>query len=1086
MTKKKKLTLLAAAAILLVVLCVCLVSCFGAKNEPGAASSIPDSGEPMTFTVVLSTEGGKALEGVGIYFYTDSSLQELLWFAKTDAEGKVSFTEAASSHYVAVLDNPPAGYKVEPYYPLTDATTEIILSTDMADGDLANITYNLGDVMMNFSVTDAYGKTYVLSDLLAEKQAVVLNFWYLECKPCQAEFPYLQEAYENYSDKIALIAMNPINEDNQAIATFAVENGLTFPMLHCDPAWAQAMQLTAYPTTVIIDRFGTIALIHTGSIDDAKTFEDAFEFFTAEDYEQTTVENIEDLEILAAGASSDNPIELGGELAVKFEVTLEPGQMAYYHLYKVDGMTLTVDNKDVYAVYNDRTYEPKNGRIEFTVSCQDTYTPCAVAFGNSGEETETFTVRLTAKPGTVDNPYAAALGDFTVKVSAGNDQGVYYTYTPKQDGRLTVQCTEISPAGVEYGISLTTQKGSATVQRTMEEDGDTGTGTVSIPVTKGVKVQIVISTLPDKTNAYPAGTLKCNLAIGEDTGDEDEALEKITYAVTVTDANRNPLSGVFLNVKTAEAASEAAGESTDTSTGVSVNISTNDKGVATTIQDAVDYDVVVTLPVGYTAATTAFRLTAEQPYASIKLDELVVEKKTYTVTVTDVEGNPLSGAMVTIGTAFATTDDTGKVSLELPKAAYTVYITPPKGYVAETGGYPFEGESLSMTVSLEEGTSDDSGTTGKADYTVTVVDYSGNAQSGVMVQILSDGAPVSAQQTDSTGTVTATLDSADYTVALAFSGTQLYYEPKLAVLPAGTTELTIKVAPAVSDETKTYYYGTVRYLNVGGNYAQLQSSVVNYFFFNTQEAGLYKITTSDPDVVISYWGGNTFYIPQVPNEEGDSYELNVKESYIPSDGQFTAIFGFTGADDCIIEVIRVGDPILDENDIVAEVYEATTKPTASAGKITATIGKKLTYVDLAGKTSDYTIVKGSDGYYHLNSATGPLLYMNIGPNAPYHSLYYMAGYGGNGVAGTGIKATIYDENGRAVKKWDFSECMLSYGACADPTYGVYPLTEDLVFIVQTAGAYYGWWDSTSANFWLEGADGLNPELGWMFAVCYVP
>ena len=64
--------------------------------------------------------------------------------------------------------------------------------------------------------------------------------------------------------------------------------------------------------------------------------------------------------------------------------------------------------------------------------------------------------------------------------------------------------------------------------------------------------------------------------------------------------------------------------------------------------------------------------------------------------------------------------------------------------------------------------------------------------------------------------------------------------------------------------------------------------------------------------------------------------------------------------------------------------------------------------------------------------------------------------------------------------------MLDYGACADPTYGVYPLNEDLRFVVQTAGEYYGWWNSASPNFWLGSVENLNPELGWMFAVCYVP
>lgn len=1075
MTKKNRYLRLAVAVCLLLALC--LTAC-GKKSEAAPVVGT----EKVTYTVVLKTEGGKALADVGVYFYTDSTLAELVWFAKTDESGQASFTDLESTGYVAVLNNVPDGYKVEDQYPLTGELTEIILTTDMTDGDLANLSYELGDVMMNFSVTDVDGKTWVLSDLLAEKQAVVLNFWYLQCAPCKAEFPYLQEAYENYSDKIALIAMNPINDSREEIAAYAIENGLTFPMAHCDPDWEKAMQLTAYPTTVIIDRFGTIALIHKGSVDEAKVFEDAFSFFTADDYEQTVVEDIADLETFAAGSDSSNPIEIGSKTS--FEVTVEPGQMVYYHIYRVDGMTLTVNNRDIYAVYNDRTYEPDGGTIEFTVRCADTYTPAAVAFGNSGEETETFTVRLTAKPGTVNNPYTLKLGDFSVKVSAGNDQGVYHTYTPQQDGLLTVQCTGISPENVSCGISLTTQKGNATVQRTLEEDGDSGTGTVSISVTKGVNVQIIVSTLPDDTKSYPAATIKCTLSIGEDTDGDGDALERITYAVTVTDQDMIPVSGVFLDVKKAEAAAaDTSSSTTDTQT---VRVSTNEWGVAYTTQDAATYEVVLTLPVGYQAATTQFQLTAARPYATIKLDEIVVEMKAYTVTVTDAEGNPLPDVVLLIsGSTPQTTNADGVAQFELPKAAYTVYVTPPSGYAANSEGYSFAGESTEMTIVLEEGTTEEEpgGTEEKLDYTITVVDYDGNPQQGVYVQIMKGTSLVTAPQTDSNGTVSVSLISADYTVTL--SGTSLYYEPKLAVLPQGTTDLTIRLAPAISGAPEDYWFGSVRYLQLGGNYATIQSNAINYFVFEPTQAGQYRFSVSDPAAVLSYQGGSMFFVQDMTsstdyNPRTNSFTRNWKESNIGG----IVMIGVTGADDCIIEVTRLGDAILDETDITAEVYKA--KKTPSAFKITAAQGRKLTYVDLSGKTSDYKIVMGSDGYYHLNSATGPLLYMNIGPNAPYHSLYYMAGAGGNGVAGNGIKATIYDDNGVAVKRLDFSECMLAYGECADPTYGVYPLTEDLVYIVQTAGEYYGWWDSSSSNFWLDTVTDLNPELGWMFAVCYIP
>ena len=1082
MTKKKKMILLAAAVLcLLIALCICVVSCTGGGEEQGQTlpvSSIPDSGEPMLFTVVLTTEGGKPLEGVGVYFYTDSTMNELLWFAKTDAEGRVSFTEAASSHYVAVLENVPEGYKVEEYYPLLAETTEIVLSTDMTDGDLANITYNLGDVMMNFSVTDAYGNVYVLSDLLAEKQAVVLNFWYLECNPCRAEFPYLQEAYEKYSDKIAVLAMNPINEDNQAIASFAVENGLTFPMLHCDPAWAQAMQLTAYPTTVVIDRYGTIALIHRGSVTEAKVFEDTFAFFTADDYEQTTVENIEDLEIKAAGSDSSNPIEIGGKTS--FEVTVEPGQLVYYHLYKLTNINLSINNSNAYVVYNNKTYTASGGTVSLKVTCPDMYTPCKVVFGNSGTTTQTYTVTLTADAGTVNNPIKLSLGDFTVKSKAGNETGVYHTYTPKQDGKLTVQCNSISPSGTEYKIELNTQtKTGGTKQENIVTTKTGEDGSVSITVRKGVAVTINIGAMPDDSNSVPAAKIKCTLSIGEEDEEEVVVTEQKTYAVTVTNESREPLSGVFVTIKPVQ--TEAGTSGSGTGAASTSPIATNEKGLVSVVRDVGSYDVTLTVPTGYSAETTELTLTAERPYASVKLKEVKIEMKTYTITVTDEAGNPLPGAVVTIGNKAVTANEKGEAAFELVSGTYRVYISPPDGYTADSDGYAFRGLSTKLAVELKAGSGDeDPDAAGKVDYTVKLLDYNGNAKSGVTVLIMKDGKAAAARKTGSDGTITASLVPADYTITLAFSGSAMHYDEDEAVLPEGTTSATIQVIPTVSEEVKKLYVGDAHYLQIGGNYAQMQANAVNYYIFEPTEAGVYRFNTSDPDAILSYWGGSTSFIREMTDStdysaETNSFSMEAKESSLPG---VIFIIGVTGADECVIEVSRAGDA---EKELEAEVYTAKNKVTQQ--KISASVGSKLIYVDLTG---DSQIVKGSDGYYHLDSATGPLLYMNLGTanvTPPYISMYSMLG--ASGVGGTSFAKTFI-ENGEPVKKEDYTACMLSYVNCADATYGVYPLNDDLVYMMQNGGEQKGWWDPDNAQYLFSSVKNINLDIAWMFAVCYVP
>ena len=278
-------------AVILVAAILAIVLLGGNTGNPDDGTT---PGGDTTYTVQVSTNAGAALADVDVLIYADSTLDDLVNVAKTDKDGIATFT-AATGSYAVVLKGVPAGYLPEASYPVSEATTKIVLNaTPVANADLTKDKFSLGSVMFDFNITDTEGNTYVLSELLQQKKAVVLNFWYKSCEPCKAEFPYLQEAYELYSEDMAVLAMNHIDAE-EAIAAFQQENGYTFPMVSCDPVWQQLMKLTAYPTTVIIDRYGMISLIHTGSLTEPQVFKDAFAFFCAEDYVHTPVKDILEL-----------------------------------------------------------------------------------------------------------------------------------------------------------------------------------------------------------------------------------------------------------------------------------------------------------------------------------------------------------------------------------------------------------------------------------------------------------------------------------------------------------------------------------------------------------------------------------------------------------------------------------------------------------------------------------------------------------------------------------------------------------------------------------------------------------------------
>lgn len=278
----------------LLTIALLLCACTPADTE----SSIPSENSApkhITYTVEVVTEGGMPLKEVRVDVYADETLANRIRAAETDENGKISFEAEQSDGYVAVLSNLPYGLDTKQIFLITE-TTQISLKGNMRNGDdLSNATARLGDIIRDCTVTAVDGTEYRFSELLDTKKAIVLNFWFENCGPCKMEFPFLQKAYEAYSDDVIVLAINPLDGTKNSIAAYASELGLTFPMAKGVASWAQYLSLKAYPTTVVIDRYGMICMKHGGSITEEGVFEQIFAHFTADDYKQQTFRNLSDL-----------------------------------------------------------------------------------------------------------------------------------------------------------------------------------------------------------------------------------------------------------------------------------------------------------------------------------------------------------------------------------------------------------------------------------------------------------------------------------------------------------------------------------------------------------------------------------------------------------------------------------------------------------------------------------------------------------------------------------------------------------------------------------------------------------------------
>lgn len=242
--------------------------------------------------------------------------------------------------------------------------------------------YEMGDKMPDFTVTTFDGKTLTLSEVLQEKEMVLINVWATWCTPCAREFPFLQEAYEQYQDRVEVIALSSESEDtDEILAEYAAEKGLTFPVARDSVGLADAMEIDAIPTSIVVDRFGRICFIEIGSQPDAESFTCLFDAFLGDDYTQS-------IQLDAIPGMKPNVVP-SSEKELSAALNGEGGTLTFTNdddvyswpmvVGEVDGRTVAISSnhahKDSRAMVNT-TVDVKAGdalAVTFKISCEPGY-----------------------------------------------------------------------------------------------------------------------------------------------------------------------------------------------------------------------------------------------------------------------------------------------------------------------------------------------------------------------------------------------------------------------------------------------------------------------------------------------------------------------------------------------------------------------------------------------------------------------------------------------------------------------------------------------------------------------------------------
>ena len=123
----------------------------------------------------------------------------------------------------------------------------------------------VGDEAPDFVLTDMNGEQHRLSEYRG--QGVFLNFWGTWCKPCEREFPLINDQYQEVKDDgLQILAVN-VGESDFVVQKFVNRKALTFPVLiDNNKSVMETYNINPLPTTFLVNPEGKIEKIITGEM----------------------------------------------------------------------------------------------------------------------------------------------------------------------------------------------------------------------------------------------------------------------------------------------------------------------------------------------------------------------------------------------------------------------------------------------------------------------------------------------------------------------------------------------------------------------------------------------------------------------------------------------------------------------------------------------------------------------------------------------------------------------------------------------------------------------------------------------------
>lgn len=309
-----------------------------------------------------------------------------------------------------------------------------------------------------------------------------------------------------------------------------------------------------------------------------------------------------------------------------------------------------------------------------------------------------------------------------------------------------------------------------------------------------------------------------------------------------------------------------------------------------------------------------------------------------------------------------------------------------------------------------------------------------------------------------TGECSDVCSSADETPKTIFS-LGVYEGDKIQVVfsTSNGQEATIKYIFNRKDKDASAVSETV--LQSGKNALKSVSTATTTIYkFTSGEIGTYIFET---DVgTLSYWGSSVEEMANATTEESNVLTCNVTTE------DETVLIGVTGANSCNLNIIK------------SIVYGQEKTPAVYAMELQE--NEQFVPVDLTQK--EELFYDAESGFYHLGE-NGPAVLVDFSSDT-FVNLKKL-------VETEELYAEITAENG-AITKETYNTLLQKYldnaaviTVSQEKTATLYPLTEDLMYILKNVGKQFGWFDNTNEACLFDEIAGVQQDSLWMFPCCTV-